>query len=315
MRGTGYKGPVLRADGNPRRVRCGRPARRRRGGRRRARPAGSGLDDPPRRALGDHRAERLGQDHPVAPAVVVAAAVGRPGRGARGVLGRTDMRALRQRIGYTSQALTDLLRAHDDAPRGRAGGAERRAGDLVAPLQRRPARRRRRPSCARSASTPTPSTGQLRTLSSGERQRVLLARAFTGRPGIVILDEPTAGLDVGGREDLLRRLDAAAATTEAPLVLVTHHLEEIPPAFDHVVLLADGRIVGLGPAAELLTANAPRASSTAWPSTWPAGTGAGRRSPRRVDGQDSTRARRRRRDESISLLSTRSSSGTHRVPP
>src|SRR3546814_8367294 len=101
----------------------------------------------------------------------------------------------------------------------------------------------------------------LRTLSSGERQRVLLARAFTGRPGIVILDEPTAGLDVGGREDLLRRLDAAAATTDSPLVLVTHHLEEIPAAFDHMVLLADGRIVGQGPADELLPGPRDRTST------------------------------------------------------
>lgn len=168
------------------------------------------------------------------------------------VLGRTDMRALRQRIGYTSQALTDLLRPtmtpHEvvlAAPNGALETWWHRYGDDE----------------HEDASTQLRTFGidadaehrHLRTLSSGERQRVLLARAFTGRPGIVILDEPTAGLDVGGREDLLRRLDAAAATTDAPLVLVTHHLEEIPAAFDHVVLLADGRIVGQGPADQLLT--------------------------------------------------------------
>lgn len=168
------------------------------------------------------------------------------------VLGRTDMRALRQRVGYTSQALTDLLRPtmtpHEvvlAAPNGaletwwhRYGGdqhadatAQLRTFGIDEDAEHRP----------------------LRTLSSGERQRVLLARAFTGRPGIVILDEPTAGLDVGGREDLLGRLDQAATTTTAPLVLVTHHLEEIPPAFDHVVLLDGGRIVGQGPAPSLLT--------------------------------------------------------------
>ncbi len=68
-----------------------------------------------------------------------------------------------------------------------------------------------------------------------------------------MLDEPTAGLDVGGREDLVRRLERAAAQTEAPLVLVTHHLEEIPAGFDHAVLLRDGRVVGAGPADEMLT--------------------------------------------------------------
>lgn len=95
----------------------------------------------------------------------------------------------------------------------------------------------------------------MRTLSSGERQRVLLARAFTGRPGLVVLDEPTAGLDVGGREDLVRRLGRAAAGTDAPLVLVTHHLEEIPPGFGHAVLLAGGRIVDAGPIDAMLTSD------------------------------------------------------------
>ena len=93
----------------------------------------------------------------------------------------------------------------------------------------------------------------MQTLSSGERQRVLLARAFTGRPGLVVLDEPTAGLDVGGREDLVRRLDRAASGTDAALVLVTHHLEEIPPAFDRAVLLSHGTIAGAGPIQGQLT--------------------------------------------------------------
>ncbi|MFP5321938.1 MAG: ABC transporter ATP-binding protein [Acidimicrobiia bacterium] len=168
------------------------------------------------------------------------------------VLGRTDMRALRRRIGYTSQALTDLLRPtmtpHEvvlAAPNGALEtwwhryGDEQRA-DAAAQLRR-------------FGIDDDMASRPLRTLSSGERQRVLLARAFTGRPGIVILDEPTAGLDVGGREDLLRRLDDAAASTTAPLVLVTHHLEEIPPAFDRAVLLSGGRLVAAGPAPEVLT--------------------------------------------------------------
>ena len=167
-------------------------------------------------------------------------------------LGRTDMRALRQRVGYTSQALTDLLRStmtpHEvvlAAPNGALETWWHRYDDD----QHADASRQLRLFGIDEDTEHRP----LRTLSSGERQRVLLARAFTGRPGIVILDEPTAGLDVGGREDLLRRLDHAADTTTAPLVLVTHHLEEIPPAFDHVVLLDEGRIVGAGPAASLLT--------------------------------------------------------------
>lgn len=168
------------------------------------------------------------------------------------VLGRTDMRALRQRVGYTSQALTDLLRPtmtpHEvvlAAPNGALETWWHRYDDD----QHADASTQLRLFGIDGEAEHRP----LQTLSSGERQRVLLARAFTGRPGIVILDEPTAGLDVGGREDLLRRLDAAASTTAAPLVLVTHHLEEIPPAFDRVVLLADGRITGQGPTSTLLT--------------------------------------------------------------
>lgn len=168
------------------------------------------------------------------------------------VLGRTDMRALRRRIGYTSQALTDLLRPtmtpHEVVLAGPNGALEtwwHRYGDddhADAAAQLR-----------LFGVDGDMSARPLRTLSSGERQRVLLARAFAGQPGLVILDEPTAGLDVGGREDLLHRLDEAAGTTSAPLVLVTHHLEEIPPAFDRVVLLAGGRAVGVGPASALLT--------------------------------------------------------------
>lgn len=95
------------------------------------------------------------------------------------------------------------------------------------------------------------------TLSSGERQRVLLARAFSGDPAIVLLDEPTAGLDLGGREDLVGRLEALGADPERPpTVLVTHHVEEIPRTTTHVLLLREGRVLGQGPVEEVLTADA-----------------------------------------------------------
>jgi iron complex transport system ATP-binding protein len=92
------------------------------------------------------------------------------------------------------------------------------------------------------------------TLSQGERQRVQIARALMTDPELLLLDEPAAGMDLGGREDLLRRLTRFAADPEAPAsVLVTHHVEELPPGTSHVLLLREGRIVAAGLARDVLT--------------------------------------------------------------
>ena len=170
-------------------------------------------------------------------------------------LGRTDVRALRVRIGLASPAFGDLLRpqltatevvmtaryaalepwwhTYADADRDRARLLLDRFGVL------------------HGADRP------VATLSSGERQRVLLARAFSGDPVLVLLDEPTAGLDLGGREDLVARLGADPARPAGPAtVLVTHHVEEIPAGTTHAMLLARGRIAAQGPIDEVLTAAA-----------------------------------------------------------
>jgi iron complex transport system ATP-binding protein len=92
------------------------------------------------------------------------------------------------------------------------------------------------------------------TLSEGERKRVQIARALMTDPELMLLDEPAAGLDLGGREDLVARLGTLAADTDAPaLVLVTHHVEEIPPSFTDVLLMREGRIVAAGPVEITLT--------------------------------------------------------------
>lgn len=86
------------------------------------------------------------------------------------------------------------------------------------------------------------------TLSEGERKRTLLARALMANPEILLLDEPGAGLDLGGREDLVARLSHLARDPAAPAqILVTHHVEEIPPGFTHALLLRGGSIVAAGP--------------------------------------------------------------------
>jgi iron complex transport system ATP-binding protein len=93
------------------------------------------------------------------------------------------------------------------------------------------------------------------TLSEGERKRTLIARALMTDPELLILDEPGAGLDLGAREDLLSSLETLATAPEAPvLILVTHHVEEIPRGFTHVLMLRDGAVTASGPIPETLTA-------------------------------------------------------------
>ena len=168
-------------------------------------------------------------------------------------MGRCDVRALRAHVGVTSQALADLmrpeLRAADVVLTGRHAaltpwwheysGADRdRAAALLA-----------RVGCAHL------SGARYGTLSAGERQRVLLARALVNDPPLLVLDEPTAGLDLAGREQLVARLsEVAAAADNGAVVLVTHHVDEIPPGFTHVLMLAGGRVVARGPLAATLTA-------------------------------------------------------------
>jgi iron complex transport system ATP-binding protein len=95
---------------------------------------------------------------------------------------------------------------------------------------------------------------QYGTLSEGERKRVQIARALMTDPELLLLDEPAAGLDLGGREDLVRRLGELAADEQAPaLVLVTHHVEEIPLGITHALLLRSGQVVAQGKIGEVLT--------------------------------------------------------------
>jgi iron complex transport system ATP-binding protein len=92
------------------------------------------------------------------------------------------------------------------------------------------------------------------TLSQGEKARVQIARALMTDPELLLLDEPAAGMDLGGREDLLRRLTRFANDADAPAsVLVSHHVEELPPGITHAMLLRQGRVVAAGLARDVLT--------------------------------------------------------------
>jgi len=174
-------------------------------------------------------------------------------------IGAVDARELRRRIGYASSALErqigddltalDVVRTarhaalgpwwhrYTSADRDRALGLLERLG--VGAFAERP----------------------FGLLSTGERRRVQIARALMPEPEVLILDEPSASLDLGAREALVRDLDGLAADAGlAALVLVNHHVEEIPRSFDHALVLAEGRAVASGPIEDALTAESLRSA-------------------------------------------------------
>jgi iron complex transport system ATP-binding protein len=92
------------------------------------------------------------------------------------------------------------------------------------------------------------------TLSDGEQKRVQIARSVMTDPELLLLDEPAASLDLGAREELLQLLGSFASAPESPaMVMVTHHVEEIPPGYTHALLLADGKVRASGPISEVIT--------------------------------------------------------------
>jgi iron complex transport system ATP-binding protein len=180
-----------------------------------------------------------------------------PSRGTATVLGerfgRTDLRALRPRIGLVSVGLDPLLEVRAPAlplvAAALTGATWPAPGVLADPVTATAARR----ALARVGAAHLAGR-RVDTLSQGERQRVRIARALVGDPELLLLDEPFAGLDLGGRESLLADLDRVLAEAGGPTVLlVTHHLEELPGRIAGAVLLRGGRVVADGPAGEVLT--------------------------------------------------------------
>ena len=187
----------------------------------------------------------------------IAAAMEYPTTGTATVLGerlgKVDMTELRQRVGLSSSALAQRI-PDDELVRDvvvSAGyavlGRWRERYDDVDYL--------RALDTLESIGAEHLADRTYGTLSEGERKRVLIARSLMTDPELLLLDEPAAGLDLGGREELVARLADLAADPDSPaLVLVTHHVEEIPPGFSHCLILAEGEALAAGLLADTLTA-------------------------------------------------------------
>jgi iron complex transport system ATP-binding protein len=169
-------------------------------------------------------------------------------------IGRVDLQELRTRIGLSTAALADRIppgeRVRDvvvTASYSVIGRYRERYDDLD--LARAEA-------LLKEWGMAGLADREYGTLSEGERKRSQIARALMVDPELLLLDEPAAGLDLGGREDLVSRLTNLALDPEAPtLVLVTHHVEEIPPGFTHALLLREGGVVASGLVHDVITSD------------------------------------------------------------
>ena len=188
--------------------------------------------------------------------VRVAALYEHPTRGSVSVLGErlgeTDVRSLRRRIGYVSASFAAELRpaisARDAVMTARHAALEpwwHTYDDSD---------RQRALECLHQMRVGHLADRSFGTLSSGEQQRALLARSMMNDPAVLLFDEPSARLDLGGREELVGALAGIVGTPTAPPgVLVTHHIDEVPPGMTHVLMLKQGRVLAAGPVESVLS--------------------------------------------------------------
>ena len=178
-----------------------------------------------------------------------------PTSGAISVLGHRfgtyDLRELRKEIGWVSTALQQKLYGSDDALNIVLSGREASIGIYDQPSEEEIEKAM---NLLRTLRCDNLAQRAYRTLSQGEKQRVLIARALMNEPKLLILDEPCTGLDIIAREQLLGMIDNLSRHPNCPtLIYVTHHVEEILPCFSHTLLLKTGEIFAQGETSEVLT--------------------------------------------------------------
>jgi len=189
--------------------------------------------------------------------VTIAAARMHPSEGSAVILGETlgetDTQDLRTRVGLASAALADRIPDDEsvrDVVMTAAHGVTGRWREQYDPMDEE-----RADALLAAFGMAGFSDREFWTLSEGERKRVQIGRALMTDPELLLLDEPAAGLDLGGREELLAALTELAGDHRSPaMVMVTHHVEEIPPGFTHAMLMREGRVVAQGPVRDTITA-------------------------------------------------------------
>jgi iron complex transport system ATP-binding protein len=188
----------------------------------------------------------------------IAAAIMHPSSGTAEILeeplGGTDLFELRPRIGFASTALAKKVPGNErvlDVVMTAAYSVTGRWNEEYEDIDERRAQR-----VLAEWKLDHLAERTFGTLSDGEQKRVQIARAVMTDPEILLLDEPAASLDLGAREELLQLLGGYASQPKSPaIIMVTHHVEEIPRGFTHVLLLSEGRIVSSGPLDEALSAD------------------------------------------------------------
>ncbi|WP_371176929.1 ABC transporter ATP-binding protein [Buchananella felis] len=167
-------------------------------------------------------------------------------------LGAVDVWELRSRIGFVSSAMINAIVPGDRVLNVVINGAFGSTGRTHSEVEELDVNRAR--DLLEVLGISALAERAFFTLSTGEKQRVCIARALMPDPELLVLDEPATGLDLGGREQLLSALNELASFAGAPaMVIVTHHVEEIPPGTTHALLLREGRVAASGLVAQVLT--------------------------------------------------------------